>query len=175
MGRQWTSGTSRPGSNREAGPIPAPAAQRKLTVNRTSRSRSASNKPVKATREVLHTAEYLCGAEVPDGDWIERRSPGSAGMPPARRRRSRGRERVTQRRYAVCSVRVPGRGPSSDRAGEHESGFVVDSDGRTRFYRLVAVHDAPAVGEVAAPHVDPLRGAVIGVKAHADARHRAPC
>jgi len=120
-------------------------------------------------------AEYLCGAEVPDGDWIERRSPGSAGMPPARRRRSRGRERVTQRRYAVCSVRVPGRGPSSDRAGEHESGFVVDSDGRTRFYRLVAVHDAPAVGEVAAPHVDPLRGAVIGVKAHADARHRAPC
>ena len=62
------------------------------------------------------------------------------------RRSSPQRERVTRCPYAVCSVPVPGSGPSSDRPGEHESGLVVDADGRTRFYRLVAVHDAPAVG-----------------------------
>jgi hypothetical protein len=53
------------------------------------------------------------------------------------------------------------RGPSSDLSSEHESSFVVDTDRCTRFHRLVAVHDAPAVRKVAAAHVDPLRGAVI--------------
>ena len=120
-------------------------------------------------------AEYLCDAEVPDGDRIECRSPGFAGVRASSATALAGRERVTQRRYALCSVRVPGRGPSSGRPGEHESGLVVDRDGRARFHRLVALHDAPAVGEVAAPHVDPLRGAVIAVKAHADAHHLAPC
>jgi hypothetical protein len=46
-------------------------------------------------------------------------------------------------------------GPLSNQPGEHESGVVDDADGCTRLHRLVAVHDAPADREVAAPHVDP--------------------
>jgi hypothetical protein len=42
-GRQWSSGTSRPGWNREAGPVPAPAIQRKPNVNRLATSRYVGN------------------------------------------------------------------------------------------------------------------------------------
>jgi hypothetical protein len=42
--RQWSSGTSRPGWNRKAGPVPAPAVKRKPTVGRPARSRHATKK-----------------------------------------------------------------------------------------------------------------------------------
>ena len=55
------------------------------------------------------------------------------GCGSCRRRLSPRRERVTRCPYAACSAPVPGSGPSSDRPGEHESGLVVDTDGRTGF------------------------------------------
>jgi hypothetical protein len=43
MGRQWSSGTFRPGWNRKTGPVPVPAVKRKPNVNRLVRSRYATN------------------------------------------------------------------------------------------------------------------------------------
>src|SRR5690348_10984371 len=43
MGWQWSSGTSRPGWNREAGPVPVPAVKRKPNVSCLVRSRYATN------------------------------------------------------------------------------------------------------------------------------------
>src|SRR6185437_11283852 len=56
-------GTSRPGWNREAGPVPVPAVQRKPNVSRLATSRYAGKERValawQAARKVLHTADYL--------------------------------------------------------------------------------------------------------------------
>src|SRR4249920_2973385 len=59
MGRQWSSGTSRPGWNREAGPVPALAAQWKPTVNRPPRSRYASTEVHGRATEML-PADSVC-------------------------------------------------------------------------------------------------------------------
>jgi hypothetical protein len=71
------------------------------------------------------------------------------------------------------SLLWPKAGSLWNRPGEHESGVVVDADGCPRFHRLVAVHDAPAVGQVAAPRVDPLRGSVTRIQAYLEADHPA--
>jgi hypothetical protein len=71
------------------------------------------------------------------------------------------------------SLLWPKAGSLWNRPGEHESGVVVDADGCPRFHRLVAVHDAPAVREVAAPRVDPLRGSVVRRQAYPEADHPA--
>src|SRR5439155_20076237 len=52
-------GTSRPGWNREAGPVPVPAVQRKPNVSHLATSRYAGKERValgwQAAREILHT------------------------------------------------------------------------------------------------------------------------
>src|SRR6266702_3395419 len=74
MGRQWSSGTSRPGWNREAGPVPVPAVQRKPNVSRLATSRYAGKERValawQAAREILNTADsaltwLTCGRTFP--------------------------------------------------------------------------------------------------------------
>src|SRR5262249_9800845 len=60
---------------------------------------------------------------------------------------------------------------SSNQSSEHECGVVVDTDGCAWFYWLIVVHDASAVRQVAASHVDPLRRAVIGRQANSKTDH----
>src|SRR6266487_898293 len=74
MGRQWSSGTSRPGWNREAGPVPVPAVQRKPNVSHLATSRYAGKERValawQAAREILHTAEYSRMMQLSEPRWM---------------------------------------------------------------------------------------------------------
>ena len=63
MGRQWSSGTSRPGWNREAGPVPVPAVQRNPNVSRLATSRYTGKERAalawQTAREILHNANRV--------------------------------------------------------------------------------------------------------------------